>query len=264
MNTDADASSSLVRELFERTPRRRLAALAALFVALTGHALAGTMTPIARETLRVPPPPVAVEFLPPEASPPAPPPARVEHDDTPALARVGRAPAPAAAGRLLTARPDAVAEQNREPLDFVSDPSGHGYGSGVVAVGGSAAFGKPGARAGVATGRERLPAGPAQPAGGGLVSAADLGRPPRLSETDPCRGFFPGGADDDSAQASVLLVIGKSGAVASARVVAENPPRQGFGRAARDCMLSKRFVPALDRAGMAVATSLRVNVRFSR
>jgi hypothetical protein len=256
--------SGLVHELFERTRRRRGVALAALFLALAGHAMAGTFAPSAH-VRQVFAPPVELEFLAPEPPAPAPPPlpARVDQDDKPA-ARSARAPEPARAARLLTAKPDALPAQTNEPVDFVSDPNATVYGGGVVAVGGTAAFGKAGARAGVAARGDVVDAGPRRPAGDGLVAAGDLSRAPRLSESDPCRGFFPRNADSDSAQASVLLVIAKSGAVSSARVVAENPPSQGFGAAARACMLSKRFVPALDRAGEAAATSLRVNVRFNR
>jgi hypothetical protein len=254
-----------VHELFERTRRRRGVALTALFLAVAGHAVAGTFTPSTHER-QVLAPPVELEFLEPEPKAPLPPPlpARVVQDDKPALARSERAPEPARAARLLTAKPDALPAQANEPVDFVSDPSATVYGGGVVAVGGTATFGKTGARAGVAARGDVVDAGPKRSAGDGLVAAGDLSRAPRLPESDPCRGFFPRNADSDSAQASVLLVIGKSGAVSSARVVAENPPSQGFGAAARACMLSKRFVPALDRAGEAAATSLRVNVRFNR
>ena len=257
--------SGLVHELFERTRRRRGVAFTALFLALAGHAVAGTFTPRAHERQLVAPP-VELEFLPPEPVAPAPPPlpARVEQNQEPTRARTERAPEPARAARLLTAKADAPPAQANEPVDFVSNPNATVYGGGVVAVGGTAAFGKAGARAGVAARGDVVDAGPKRPAGDGLVAAGDLSRSPRLSESDPCRGFFPRNADSDAAQASVLLVIAKSGAVSSARVVAENPASQGFGAAARACMLSKRFVPALDRAGEAAATSLRVNVRFNR
>jgi hypothetical protein len=52
--------------------------------------------------------------------------------------------------------------------------------------------------------------------------------------------------------------------VQSARVVGETPAGQGFGGAARACMMSKHFTPALDKSGAVAATSLRVNVRFRR
>jgi hypothetical protein len=62
----------------------------------------------------------------------------------------------------------------------------------------------------------------------------------------------------------VRLVIGKSGKVSSANVVSESPAGQGFGEAARRCMLDQMFVPALDREGNGAATALNVNVKFSR
>jgi TonB family protein len=101
-------------------------------------------------------------------------------------------------------------------------------------------------------------------AGDGLTAAADLSQKPRLREADPCRGFFPSAARDDVAVATVRLVIGKSGKVSSANVVSESPVGQGFGEAARRCMLDQMFVPALDREGNGAATALNVNVKFSR
>jgi hypothetical protein len=268
MTTDIGGSTGFVSELFERTQRRSSAVIFALGLALAGHAVAGTMAPT-EAPARVATRPVEVEFLEPDPTPPpAPrevPPQPVDRNETPGVARVERAPEAARAGRLLTAKPDAVPEQaSNEPVDFVSDPNSTGYGGGVVAIGGQADFGKAGARPNVAARGDGVESGPRRPASDGLVAASDLSRAPRLSESDPCRGFFPRSANSDSAQASVLVVIAKSGAVQSARVVSETPPGQGFAGAARACMMSKRFVPALDKNGDAAATSLRVNLRFTR
>jgi hypothetical protein len=46
--------------------------------------------------------------------------------------------------------------------------------------------------------------------------------------------------------------------------VSEAPSGQGFGAAARTCMLGQVFEPALDRDGRPAATALNVNVKFSR
>jgi periplasmic protein TonB len=267
MNPAQLPDGGFVHDLFERSRRRRGLTLVMLVIAVAGHAVAGTLAPTGAEHAKVPPP-VEVEFLPPEPPPlppplPAPEPEKVEPAKA-TRAPAERAPEPAQAGRLLTAKPEAPPEQSNEPVDFVSDPNGTTYGGGVVAIGGKAAVGKAGARAGVASHGDAVEAGPRRPAGDGLVAASDLSRAPRLNESDPCRGFFPRNASNDTAQASVLVTIGKNGGVSSARVVAENPAGQGFGQAARACMMTKRFVPALDRSGDPAATALRVNVRFSR
>jgi len=60
------------------------------------------------------------------------------------------------------------------------------------------------------------------------------------------------------------VVVGKTGSVASAAIVSESPSGQGFGAAARTCMLSQHFTPALDRAGQPAATAMAVNVHFDR
>jgi TonB family protein len=170
---------------------------------------------------------------------------------------------PARAGALVTAKADPVTPQAEGPVDFTNDPSALGFGSGVVAVGGKADFGKQGALPSPVAGVGRTPAGRGTVADA-LTPVADLGRKPSLGESDPCRGFFPRGAVDDVASASVMVVVGKSGAVASVRLLSESPPTQGFGAAARTCMRGKRFTPALDRDGRPAATAIRVNVRFSR
>lgn len=267
MNPASLPHGGFVHDLFERSRRRRGLTLAMLVIAVAGHAVAGTLAPTEAAQTR-PPPPVEVEFLPPEP-PPTPPAAPLPEPEKVELARaargpVERAPEPARAGRLLTAKPEAPREQSNEPVDFVSDPNGTTYGGGVVAIGGKAAVGKAGARVGVANRGDTVEVGAKRPTGDGLVAASDLSRAPRLNESDPCRGFFPQNASNDTAQASVLVTIGKNGGVSSARVVAENPAGQGFGQAARACMMTKRFVPGLDRSGDPAATALRVNVRFSR
>lgn len=248
--------------------------LIAVLIAFAVHAGLGVYAARRTRAADVTSPPVDVELTfrePPAPEPePDPPPAPEppKAPDPPELAAPkpvatkAAAPPPAArAGAVLTAAPDpAPAAAAPEPFDFTSDPNSHVYGSGVVAVGGTAAHGLAGAQlggAGLAPKRGSAP-------GDGLTAAGDLSQKPRLRVADPCRGFFPEGARDDVAAASVRVVIGKDGKVRSANLVSEAPPGQGFGAAARRCMLDQTFAPALDRAGNAAATAINVNVRFSR
>jgi outer membrane biosynthesis protein TonB len=205
-------------------------------------------------TFREPPPPPEPEK---EPEPPKEPEAPKAEAPKP-IAKVAVPPPAARAGAVLTAAPDSTPEPSAEPFDFTSDPNSHVYGSGVVAVGGTADHGLAGARVG-GTGNA-----PVRPAGDGLTAAADLSQKPRLRRDDPCRGFFPDAARADVAVVSVRVVIGKDGRVSSANVVSESPVGQGFGVAARRCMLDEVFVPALDRQGKSAATALNVNVKFSR
>lgn len=204
-------------------------------------------------TFREPPPPSPE----PEPLPEAPEPPRAEAPK-PVTAKLAPPPPAARAGAVLTAKPEAAAA-NTEPFDFTSDPNSTVYGSGVVAVGGTATHGLAGARVG---GEGKAPA-PA-PRGDGLTSVSDLSQRPRLRLADPCRGFFPDAARADVATVSVRVVIGKSGKVSQAQIVSESPKGQGFGAAARACMLAQVFVPAQDQEGNAAAVALPVNVRFSR
>jgi protein TonB len=244
--------------------------LIAVLIAFAAHAglglYAARHTPEASAV--VPPVNVELTFREPPPPPPEPTPEPPKEPEPPkleaprpALAKVAAPPPAARAGAVLTAAPDPTpAPADAEPFDFTSDPNSHVYGSGVVAVGGTATHGLAGARVG---GTGLAPKRDAAP-GDGLTAAGDLSQKPRLREADPCRGFFPDGARDDVAAASVRVVIGKDGKVRNASLVSESPAGQGFGAAARRCMLDQTFVPALDREGNSAATAINVNVRFSR
>ena len=263
----SQTSRPAMSESFQFGEPRADRTLAALLVALTLHA-AGAFYAGARETPRVAErPPVEVELAfreppppPPLApEPPAPEPAEAVQK-TVIAARPAAAPAAAKAGAVLTAAPDAPEPTSDEPFDFTSDPTSTVYGAGVVAVGGTATYGVRGAQA---AGTSNVPMATA-PKGDGLTAVSDLSERPRLRADDPCRGYFPRNALSDVATATVRVVIGKRGNVSSASVVSETPRGQGFGSAARTCMLEQVFSPALDRAGAPAATALNVNVKFTR
>lgn len=269
---DLDA---FVSGLFEEPRYRRamrVITVVAWSVAIGSHLLAGgLMLTEPRAFAATPPPPLEVALLPPEPAaqsepptpPPLPEPPEQQRPSSPEPASAAP-PEPARAGALLTAKAEDPSGAADEPVDFTNDPTTLGFGSGVVAIGGKAEVGRPDARPAVATPSVGgLPAGRVSDADS-LTPAADLGRKPSLGESDPCRGYFPAGASDDAASASVNVVVAKSGAVSSVRLLSESPPKQGFGAAARACMLNKRFTPALDRHGHPAATAVRVNVRFSR
>ena len=257
---------ALVGELFGRASRRRSLAIAGWVLALGAHAGAALLfanRPSSPEAERISPP-VEVEFLTPPEAPQPPEPATPA---TPA-AVAASAPAPPAAARAgalhVASVAAAPAKQAEEAVDFTTDPHGASYGGGVVAVGGLAAFGAAGAR--VVPVGDSAPSAPvmAKSVGDVLTPASDLSRKPRLPGSDPCRGFFPGGARADVGDVSLLVTVGKSGHVSSTQLLSESPTGQGFGAAARTCLASQSFVSALDRAGNSAATAIRVNVRFSR
>ncbi|RYZ01729.1 MAG: hypothetical protein EOO73_34450 [Myxococcales bacterium] len=262
----------LVAEIFDTAaPRRALGALG-WGVAIGAHLLAAGLA--LSEERRPPPapPPLEVELAQPEPPPPplpepvvTPPPAPEPLlAPTPVAKAAAAPPAPARVGALLTAKADPLPDKAAdEPVDFTNDPSLVGFGSGVVAIGGKAQVGAKNAAlspAPASTGTR----GVAQAGGESLTPASDLSKKPGLGETDPCRGFFPSGAEDDVATAAVMVTIRRSGAVGSVQILSESPPRQGFGAAARNCMAGKRFSPGLDRDGQPTATAIRVNIRFTR
>jgi len=260
---------SLIGELFGRATRKSRMVAVGWVLALGSHAAAALLFYNRQEaaSAKTTPPPVEMEFVaPPE--PPPPPPEVTPPEEAKAAPTRAAAPAPPAAARAgalhLASAQAAPAQQQEEAVDFTTDPHGASYGGGVVAVGGTAALGAVGAR--VVPEGGKTPGAPvtARPAGDALTPVSDLSRKPQLPGGDPCHGFFPREAQDDIGDVAVLVTIAKSGHVSQTRLVSESPPGQGFGAAARTCLSSKTFLPALDRAGNPAATAIRVNLRFSR
>jgi periplasmic protein TonB len=253
----ARAQSAWLRTLGERDGNKRGAV--ALLLAMAAHAgmvafaLTQPLPPPALTAVTevelappAPPPPPEPEAPPPEpAKEPAP---RARAPKAPAKAP---APAPAAAAPLRTIEDDVKTAD--EPVRFVTDPNGTAFGYGTVARGGTGT-GAPGAQLAEA------PAGSV----GGHGTAPELSRPPSLSELDPCRGFFPTRAQADRGEVQLKVRVEADGKVRTVTIAREQPIAQGFGFAARDCLMSKRFSPALDKAGAPVSVVSPVTIRFSR
>lgn len=244
-----------------------------LVAALVAHAgLAFVLARNAHAAIPAPPPPIEVDL----AEPPPPPPPKepdppkpIEHEPEAALAApvqkpvAHAAPAPAKAGAILAARDDVPTSKGEEPVSFVTDPNGGEYGSGVVAKGGTANVGLPGAALPTATATAApVIAPPPKPSVEAPV--ANLSRKPSLDVPDACKGWFPSSAEDDHALVTLRVIVRANGSVQSANVVAENPKGQGFGAAARTCLLARTFTPGLDEAGNPAMAQTTVNVRFSR
>jgi periplasmic protein TonB len=195
-----------------------------------------------------PPPPPVPE--PPPAAAAAPPPAKVRARKAP------DPPASARAGKLLTAleEPEAKAQPD-EPVRFVSDPNGRGYGTGIVARGGTAEHGES------STPR---PTPPPTAASGLRITPADLLKRQPTLLGDGCRGYFPDQARPDQGVVSIVATVLPSGAVAKLELESETPAGEGFASAAKACLAKRRFVPALDERGAPTAARTRINVRFTR
>lgn len=265
------AESALSAQLFANARSSRAASVVGWGIALAAHVAVASWAVGEHHSASRTPAPLEVELaapepLPPPPAPVTPPPEPTPPENVPAPVAKAAAAAPAAAhvGALLTAKSDpAPAPGADEPVDFTNDPSLVGFGSGVVAIGGTAEHGATGAKAGPAVASNGVGSTP-KPTGEGLVAASDLSRKPGLGETDPCRGYFPAGANDDVATAAVMVTIARSGSVTNVQLLSETPPKQGFGAAARTCMAGKHFSPGLDRDGKPAATAIRVNIRFLR
>jgi TonB family protein len=215
-------------------------------------------------------PPLEVELAS-AAEPEPPPPAEPVHESPseavplarpstkPSPRSIAPAPSVAAAGKAGALLTSGETDDSADPVAFFSDPNGGVYGSGVVARGGQADHGVgPTVAASVA-----VPP-PTRGRAEDVTSAANLSRAPSLDEPDACRGFFPADAAVDTAKVDLVVVVEAGGRVTSATIARESPQDEGFGQAARACLLSKRFTPGADRAGRAVSASTAVRVHFTR
>jgi protein TonB len=167
------------------------------------------------------------------------------------------APVPAQAAKIVTAEP-----KDDEPVAL----DGFVTGDGTALGGMQSGEGK-----GDHVTMQRRASLTGVPGGRGTASAA----PPPPPAEDRSRGVgliggsancpFPPEADTDQidqATATVQVTVRPDGSVLSATVTSD--PGHGFGRAARLCLMGKRFQPQLDRSGTPMLGSAPVNVRFNR
>jgi protein TonB len=202
-----------------------------------------------------PPPPPPEPEAPPEP-PVAKPEPRVEKPAPRPAEPEPPAPAAAQAGRILAAEPDPD-----EPLDltgttFVQGNADH-YVGGVTASKGTAtkAVRSPTARPdGVTGGTGSAPASAVDHSRAAGVVAKNWNCP------------FPPEADRFNYQVvKVAVTVGPDGSALDVRVLSD--PGTGFGREARQCALSqvsKKYYPALNREGVAIASTIQIDVSFER
>jgi protein TonB len=160
-------------------------------------------------------------------------------------------PTAAQAGQVLEAKSDAV-----DFGDSFATGAGDAYAGGVTDKSGTSTSAVRDVRAqGNADGEGKEPGPP----------APDLSRPPRLDGSARWQCPFPDEADDagiDHAVVTLHVDIAANGGVRNVTTVSD--PGNGFGREARRCAGSKRWLAGWDRGGHAIAASATVNVRFER
>jgi protein TonB len=191
-------------------------------------------------------PPIEIEVVPPREPPVQEPVAPIATAPRRASATPRRA-APAVHVPAVLTSGDAT---DGDVADAVPPPT---HDEGPVSFGADPAYGVGPA--------PKAPTPPPKPPPAPVV---DLARPARLDEADPCRGHFPSSARVDAGTVTLALAVDARGVVTQASVVGETPPGEGFGAAARACLLEKRFSPAQAKSGETVASSATVRIRFSR
>lgn len=180
-----------------------------------------------------PPPPMDVQMIVRETPPPPPPP---EAPKPRAVAATAKS-APARAGRVMDAAPNAAPDTS--PVDFsIVQGSAGAYVGGITAASGTSdtpvrEIVKP---APVATAAAEVPVVPASPSG---------------SEWD-CSSLYPAEASaDESATVLVKVRVDKRGKPSTVTVMRD--PGHGFAAAARACALAQTYQPARDKRGEPVA-----------
>ena len=191
----------------------------------------------------------------PDPAPTAPPPPIDPYDEPPAAAA-------ADAPKILTANDDSG---YADMEDVMVSGSGEGPGYGYVTPGGTgtAATFDPNARKDGVTGGTGTAAAPPPPPPAPKVNRS---RPADLVGSRSWSCPFPPEADAEQinrATAVIVVTVSASGRASSARVV--NDPGFGFGRAAQQCAMSRRYSPALDIDGQPIrSTTPPINVTFRR
>lgn len=198
-----------------------------------------------------PPPPEAPEPKR-EPEPVVSPPPRLKAA-APKPARLAPEPSPAAAaGQVLDTKADAVDFGDRfitGNTDRFAGGTTDGVGTSKTAVDDASARGA----------REHATSPPV------VTPSRDRSRPARLAGSAQWRCPFPMEADDagvDHALVTLRLDIGADGAVRAVNVLAG--AGDGFDREARRCARNNPWLPALDRSGQPIPSSVTVNVRFDR
>lgn len=213
-----------------------------------------------------PPEPPKEEPEPPkEADPPkpveAPKPAARAEKAAPKADKTEPAPAAAQAGKILAQEPSPD-----EPLDLTGQGFVTGnaetFAGGVTASTGTsktAVYDKNARPDGVVGGKGTAPAAPAP-------TGPDRSRPARPAEATWASCAFPPEADAEQIDfqlVTIMVTVAADGTAQSVKVV--NDPGRGFGRAARQCALTKKFLPALDRSGTPILSATPpFTVRFQR
>lgn len=170
------------------------------------------------------------------------------------------APAAAEAAEVLTAPPE-------EPLNLMDE--------GIISSTGTRFAGGTTAAGGTSTTAVRKATATAQGAPGGRGTAPVAAAPPAVDRSQPAGLVlgddwsscpFPAEADAEQQNQAVVrlvIVVGPDGRPSQVNVLSD--PGYGFGQAARQCALRKRYTPGKDASGKPVTKSTPpFRVRFQR
>lgn len=155
------------------------------------------------------------------------------------------------------------ASDPNEPLDLTGD--GFIVGGASTSRGGRMSPGGASARTVRVVETPATTATPRPTRADNAKAAPDRSRIPSIVDGTTWNCPFPAEADSDHIDAAISTIrasIDAGGNVKAVEIVTD--PGHGFGREARECALHKRWAPALDRSGQALAGTVTIRVRFDR
>jgi periplasmic protein TonB len=200
---------------------------------------------------------------PPEPEPPPPEPEKIEEPLEAPKAQDPNPPPPAAAeaAKILTAEADPNAPLDLTGFTMLSGNAERSPG-GLTAASGTSkkpVYDRAAQADGVGSSKQNVPTKAV------AASAPDLSRAANIAGGTSWNCPFPTEADLEQInyrRVEILVNVSASGTAEQVSVLKGGDV--GFGRQATNCALKKRYAPALDRSGKAIASTLRVNVGFQR
>lgn len=98
----------------------------------------------------------------------------------------------------------------------------------------------------------------------GASGESGLVHGPILRAATSCAGYFPVDARTGRGEVEIDVTVDAGGHARESHVLNEQPFGQGFGVAARGCVQTLSFAPAVDRSGAAVSGHAKLRLRFAR
>lgn len=172
--------------------------------------------------------------------------------DVSRLARAGESPRAASSSAVLDTMTSQGQLELAQPV-----PETHDAGALQASITGHTAAASDGESGVAAAGRAGM-------LGFGVSAGRDLVHGPILRAATGCAGYFPADARAGHGEVEIDVTVDARGHARASQVLNEQPWGQGFGVAARGCVRTLSFAPAVDRSGAAISGHAKLRLRFDR